>query len=879
MDEEQEELSTHEASQRSGLSQGHLASLLRQHKLEGSYNSKQRRWMVNAAALERYLTIDDKTGERSYNYAQRLYQRAQQAVQEGHLVRAEPLYQKAITLFDEVLGEGCVESRRMRNNLGRLYYEQQRYTEAETLFLRALNCERGVNDVFVVSALLSNISHLYMAQDRFAEAEPYMHRQRRLVADCMRKMLYQMGRARLFMDQQRYFEAEELLVDAEYYLEYDDTIDSSAKLAFYLTWLRVAVLQEKHQDVHRLLKKVQLFMFPEEAEEVVSDALFLHRLAERFRKMCRYEEAEPLYCYAIKLFERENEDAVTRMMMGLALNCLAQLYHEQENYREAEATYLRALSVLESVLGIAHPEVVPIFHNLADLAVDQGNYRDALSLLERARSAERKAPELDDRSAATMLYDDGHHLLEQGQLAEAEALLRRALILDEEQGPGDQEVIDDLTLLAHVLFEQGKFSEADLLARRALTLEEERAEDPGAAIVIQLHLLGLIAQAQGKEQEARALQQRVATCSVLGPRSDDINALFAFHEDARDIVVQGHYAEAETLVRHTLIVHEQVLGKEHRHVVLYLNQLAEIYCLQGKYHLAEPLLLRILTLTKQAGSDLPLLAAISLYQLAQFSLAQADITRAGRLAEQAYREVEQAVGSDHVVAGIVLTTKAHTLFLLEKKEEAEEIAQQAYSLLVRGQTAESPFQLCAAQTLAQVYNDMGQHEKAEPFARRTLREAELLLVFDHPLLMFLLHTLAAALAGQKKYQEAEALYQRALMIAEQVFEPTHNFMLTLLKGLGLVYQEQEQYAFAELTFKQLLEIVEQRDDQHPLRVSLLYQQIGLTCILQGKTEEGRQYIERSTSLVGGDIASHSPQKDSLSFLQEAMMDGSRKKEI
>jgi tetratricopeptide (TPR) repeat protein len=117
------------------------------------------------------------------------------------------------------------------------------------------------------------------------------------------------------------------------------------------------------------------------------------------------------------------------------------------------------------------------------------------------------------------------------------------------------------------------------------------------------------------------------------------------------------------------------------------------------------------------------------------------------------------------------------------------------------------------------------------------------------------------------------------MIAEQVFEPTHNFMLTLLKGLGQVYQEQEQYAFAELTFKQLLEIVEQRGDQHPLRVSLLYQQIGLMCILQGRTEEGRQYIERSTSLVRGDTFSRSPQKDSLSFLQEAMMDGSRKKEI
>ena len=111
MDEEQEELSTHEASQQSGMSQGHLASLLRQHKLAGSFNSKQRRWMVNAAALERYLTIDDRTGERRFTYANRLYERAQQSVDEGHLAQAEPLYQRALWIREQGLSSGPVTLR------------------------------------------------------------------------------------------------------------------------------------------------------------------------------------------------------------------------------------------------------------------------------------------------------------------------------------------------------------------------------------------------------------------------------------------------------------------------------------------------------------------------------------------------------------------------------------------------------------------------------------------------------------------------------------------------------------------------------------------------------------------------------------------------
>jgi hypothetical protein len=135
MDDEQVEISTHEASQRSGMSQRHLASLLRQHKLEGSYDSKRRRWMVNAAALERFLTLDGKAARlRRYTYATCLYERAQQAVQEGHPAQAEPLYRKAITLFDQIYGTGSTSSIRIRNDLGHLYIEQQRYKEAEILF-------------------------------------------------------------------------------------------------------------------------------------------------------------------------------------------------------------------------------------------------------------------------------------------------------------------------------------------------------------------------------------------------------------------------------------------------------------------------------------------------------------------------------------------------------------------------------------------------------------------------------------------------------------------------------------------------------------------------------------------------------------------------
>jgi len=59
--EPRRELSTQEASQRSGLSRNHITYLLRQGKLEGR-NFGHRLWLVYADSLDRYLGTPHKPG-------------------------------------------------------------------------------------------------------------------------------------------------------------------------------------------------------------------------------------------------------------------------------------------------------------------------------------------------------------------------------------------------------------------------------------------------------------------------------------------------------------------------------------------------------------------------------------------------------------------------------------------------------------------------------------------------------------------------------------------------------------------------------------------------------------------------------------------------
>ena len=92
----------------------------------------------------------------------------------------------------------------------------------------------------------------------------------------------------------------------------------------------------------------------------------------------------------------------------------------------------------------------------------------------------------------------------------------------------------------------------------------------------------------------RFLAQRVAT---------ELNNL------AEAYRLQGRYAEAEPLYKHSLAIREKALGPEHPRVATTLNNLAVLYQAQARYAEAEPLYKRSLgILEKTLGSGHPQLA-------------------------------------------------------------------------------------------------------------------------------------------------------------------------------------------------------------------------------------------------------------------------------
>ena len=99
---------------------------------------------------------------------------------------AEPLYHRALEIWERVLGPDHPNTASSLNNLAALYDSQGKLTEAEPLFRRALEIrERVLGPDHPDTALsLNNLAVLYKAQGKLTEAEPLYRRAWRFGSVC-----------------------------------------------------------------------------------------------------------------------------------------------------------------------------------------------------------------------------------------------------------------------------------------------------------------------------------------------------------------------------------------------------------------------------------------------------------------------------------------------------------------------------------------------------------------------------------------------------------------------------------------------------------------------------------------------------------------------
>ncbi len=233
------------------------------------------------------------------------------------------------------------------------------------------------------------------------------------------------------------------------------------------------------------------------------------------------------------------------------------------------------------------------------------------------------------------------------------------------------------------------------------------------------------------------------------------------------------YEQAEPLLLRTLHIRKQILGPTHPDVARTINNLARLYCMQGKFEQAEPLFQQALPIMELSmGLDHPDLALL-LNNLANLSCMQGKYAQAEPLFLRSLHIREQAFGPNHREVAQPLNNLANLYYEQGKYEQVEPLYLKALCIWEKALGPTHPDVSHPLHGLANLYRDQRKYVDGERLYQRALDIRELSLGKQHPATAEILHDFAVFQEAQGNNQEAASMYQRALTIREQVLGTHH----------------------------------------------------------------------------------------------------------
>lgn len=262
-------------------------------------------------------------------------------------------------------------------------------------------------------------------------------------------------------------------------------------------WREAAAMHRRHVEIARATLPAN---HPDLATSINSLANALFSSGE-------IAEAAALWHEALTMFQvilpADHPDLVT-LNHNLAL-----AEEARGDYRAAEARFNEVIRLRRAMLGDHHPQVSSALMQLGSMLVDAGEPERGVQALRESVEvytiALHNAGYADDANLAGRYAMLALALRACGDLDEAEAAGRRALTIHEAVLPaGDQRITQTLSILGSVLVDDGQLAEAESLLRRAYDLRQ--AWDAAHWLTANsATVLGGCLLAQGRLEEARPL--------------------------------------------------------------------------------------------------------------------------------------------------------------------------------------------------------------------------------------------------------------------------------------------------------------------------------------------------------------------------------------
>jgi len=353
---------------------------------------------------------------------------ARKARNEGDLAGAEKVYQRAMAEVEASSERSPLNF--IRHSLAHVYQEQEKYAEAERIFIdlleEALRLPRPNTQVHSAHMALAR---LYNDQKKHAEAEEHY---KAALAETEKLELWPDGElysstalllSRFYVEQHRYADAEPLFRRVLEIREAERPSDPS--LAYYFQELaKVYEAQGKYGPAEELYRRALKLS---EALDESKDFLIvraLYDLAQFCQARGRYSEAEDLSRRSLAVVEEKirshtaaetkrslrrpnDKELDARLKHALvpiseALDRLAEIYEAQEKFAESEPLRRRSLEIKQQAWGEENGWIwVDSMAVLADALHKIGRDQEAAKFDERVKVFRAKYPPGSVRSRLT----------------------------------------------------------------------------------------------------------------------------------------------------------------------------------------------------------------------------------------------------------------------------------------------------------------------------------------------------------------------------------------------------------------------------------------------------------------------------------------------
>jgi len=374
----------------------------------------------------------------------------------------------------------------------------------------------------------------------------------------------------------------------------------------------------------------------------------------------------------------------------------------------------------------------------------------------------------------------------------------------------------------------------------------------------------------GRYAEATDVAIKAVNLAVSIYPADDFNITTSLNNLAEVYQIQGQYDKAEPLFSRSLAIREKVRGPDDPGTGGALNNLAELYRVQGQFSKAEPLYIRTLAIfEKYMGADHPDTATV-VNNLASLYQNQGRLSKAEALFARALASREKILGANDPDTAGAANNLGHVYRSEGQYAKAEALYASALDVLEKAFPAGHFATAAVLNNFADLYASQGQFARAEPLQNRAIAIYEKTVGPNHPETGKALNNLAEIYRKQGQYAKAEPLYFRAIAAYEQAIGPDHPDTVVIWNNLAELNSNQGQYSDAEPFYTRSLAICEKKlGPDHPM-TALALNNLGLLYEAQRQYAKAEPLLSRAYAIcqraLGPDHPDNVRQADNLAGL-------------